>query len=636
MVIVLLLAFCLLVLCFTSRGGQERSVHAWIKGTLVWCGCLLFHIEILSAFNMVKWWTVFVFWAAVDLFLLIWLLKKSRIFKTQILWGRLYNAVVGHKLFTIVFGLMFVYAILTVPYNWDSMTYHLPRIIHWVQNQSVTHYATHNVKQVANPAFHEFICMDIYLLMNNSDIFFNLVQCASFFTNAWIIYEIALKLGCSNKFCRMGVLLFCSMPISFGEALTTQNDHLTGMFLLFFVYYLLDFLKRDVKICDIEKKYSKCIVMAACVGYGYSTKPTVCMGMLFLAFVLLYFCIVRKDSIKILVKLMVMALIVISILILPEMFRNIETFGAIFPSNTGSRQLVGTLNPKYLFINGLKNFSFNLPTIYITNSHIILKNFVCFIAKLLKVDINDPSISEDGREFSLGEALTFGHDTALNSTILIVAVFCLIWCLYRRKKANRDRKTYTYLVMLLFAVCCTFIRWEPFVSRYMLPYLALMCPMASIWIEDISENAKNECLKKASYIVVSWLGITGVLMLFSYHGNIIIKQKVSRPEGYFTNRTYIREEYISAVDTVIESGARNIGLMMGGEYEYPIQYMLKETAERIEDVGVGNDTKKYADSSFIPECIIASKDLGESLDLRNRKYKKILSGENINVYNIEY
>ena len=87
-----------------------------------------------------------------------------------------------------------------VPYNWDSLTYHLPRIMHWVQNKSVAHYATNIDRQIASPPLAEFINLHIYLLMGKKDVAFNLLQCMSFGFCIVLTVAIAKKLGCNIFF----------------------------------------------------------------------------------------------------------------------------------------------------------------------------------------------------------------------------------------------------------------------------------------------------------------------------------------------------------------------------------------------------------------------------------------------------
>lgn len=121
-------------------------------------------------------------------------------------------------------------------------------------------------------------------------------------------------------------------------------------------------------------------------------------------------------------------------------------------------------------------------------------------------------------------------------------------------------------------------------------------------------------------------------MLFSYHVDIALKQGRSRSEGYFTNRREILEGYQQACDKVEETGAERIGLKTGEDaYQYPVYYMLKNSVERIENIMVGNETAKYEDVAYIPECILATDDLGPVVEYHGNLYNKLTEGS-LSVY----
>lgn len=424
------------------------------------------------------------------------------------------------------------------------------------------------------------------------------------------------------------------MPIAFGEALTTQNDNLACVFFLAFVYYLMDIWDVCKKLKADRTTLSKTVVMSACIGFGYLTKPSVSVGMMFLAIILLVICVIRKDSLSVLMKLLSAAIPVMVAIIIPEALRNIQTFDAAFPSITGPRQLVGTLNLRYLFVNGVKNLSFNLPTKYIINSDKMLVRAVCAIASMMRVDINDASIAEDGRIFMLNAANDMGHDTAVNATILYVSLFCFFWFMYRRKNVDRKWRFYTIVSTFLFAAMCVIIRWEPFMTRYMIPYLALLCPMAAVWLEDICLNAKNAVLRNFSVPVIWWLGITGIVTLVSYHATIVSEQNISRPHGYFSNYyADYDQEYSQACELAEYAGANLIGLKLGeDDYEYPIRYMLKHSTRQIKHVMVDNVTGKYEDAEYVPDCILSSSDLGAVVEYHGSMYGKYQEWKSITVY----
>ena len=66
-------------------------------------------------------------------------------------------------------------ALLTATTNWDSLTYHLPRILHWIQQGSVDHYPTNIIRQIDLAPWSSFAMANLYLLQG-SDRWISLVQ----------------------------------------------------------------------------------------------------------------------------------------------------------------------------------------------------------------------------------------------------------------------------------------------------------------------------------------------------------------------------------------------------------------------------------------------------------------------------
>lgn len=622
-IIIMAISFLMLFFCFLRK--DRKYIEAWMMAVLCWCSVLFLKTELLSCAYLMNRWSVFAFWLLASGIAGAVIYKTGKYALVKKALSDCGSTIRKNKFFTFVFLLTAILAIVTVPYNWDSMTYHLPRVAYWAENHSVAHYATTIYRQVGNPPLHEFISLDVYLLMGKKDYLLNCIQCGAFLTNAWMVCEIAKKLGCSAKASKVGMLLYCSTPIAFAEALTTQNDNLACLFLLFFVYELLDFLQRDRKIADSRENYGKCMRLAACVGLGYLTKPTVSMGMAVLAVVLLVMCILRRDSVKTLVKLVLVTLPIMAILILPETFRNMDTYDAVYPSSTGASQLVSTLDPGYLFINGVKNYIYNFPNIYVENGNTFLEKGVNFLARKLHVDINAECISEGGGQFQLRSATSYGHDTAVNATLLIFFTISLLWCLYRRRVKGLP-KVYSYCTALLFICLCVFMRWNPYVTRYMLPYLALMCPMVAVWCEDMSLHAKSPLLRESALSVVGWMGILGLITMFSYHGEVVKEQHMRRPEGYFTNRygAELSDEYRQVCNAVVDNNDKYIGLLLNGDaYEYPMQYLLQGKVEKMQHIMVDNPTAKYEDPQFDPDGIIATENWGDTIIYKDRTYTLI-------------
>lgn len=503
--------------------------------------------------------------------------------------------------FTFLFGI-FILAITTVPYNWDSMTYHLPRITQWAQNQSVAHYATHDIRQLTSPVLAEFINLHVYILSENKDNLLNMLQYTSFVTNSVLVYAITKKLDVDNKWSYISWLLFVSMPIAFGEAVSTQVDHFSTLWLLIFVYFILDLLKNKESLSVTKENGFMVITLSCCIAYGYLAKPSVLFAMLFFAIWLLIASIRRRDKIKDVLCLLFLSLLIMGVILTPEILRNLRTFGSVSAPVAGARQLVGTLKPHYLLVNGLKNFSMNLSNEYI-NWGGIIEHGIHWVAYILGVNIDDSAIAEDGVQYFFPAAPKYGHDTALNPVLMIAFIIAILWfVVHAWKKRKIDyRDVYVLVVTCSYLIFCLLLRWEPYVTRYMLSYLALLCPVIPLCLANIQRRK----IAEYAVVILCFVSALEMIAMFQYHYDITKWQK-GREEGiskYFAVCEGA-QQYEQLEEFIRNAEYDTLGIYVRvGTYEYPIWTI--EGNHHLDPVFVDNESIIYADKTFIPEAIVS-------------------------------
>ena len=598
--IVLSMILLALIIYKKNKDFITSLIYAILSNSL-----LLYVItELLSINNNLNNEIVTTLWIIINLLYLIILLLINRHLQIKDITNKIKDFLKEKYILKIVFSGLFLLIILiaikTVPYNYDSMTYHLPRIMHWVQNGSVAHYTTNIIRQITSSPFAEFINLHIYLIYGN-DVFFNLPQCLCFIINALLVYNICKKINISEKWCYIAMLLFIATPIAFCEAFSTQNDNVSAMFVLLFVYLILDFMNKEIKLQMDKNSIVKLIMVGITLGLGYLTKPSIAFIIVVFLIYLLAVCIRRKDKIKNVAFSTMLVAIVAFIIITPELSRNIKTFNRYSDPSAGKRQIVGTLKPNYLFINFLKNVTFNFPTKYIGNSEDIIYKGVIKVANLANVNIDDESISENGSKYQLNSP-NYGHDTAINPIVvwtLLGAIILGIW--FRLKQKEKTFNYMFWLSTLSFMFLMIALRWEIYETRYEIAYLALLI-IASVTIFDkIKDNYKQVTTMIEGTLV--FLSITGIISMTFYNMNITIHQQ-ERPNGY-NEVFYIRNIYDPMCNEIIKNNYSSIGLKFGEcDNEYYLWVLLKDYDIKIEHIDVNNNSNMYSNKEFIPDAII--------------------------------
>lgn len=615
-------------------GKEKDNVARYIDAVAIWMLYCFLITETLSVFHLISITSLRICWFGFDIVVAGCFLLSCRKHEKRFLAGGKDRI---RKIIPLVFFMLVMLglALKTMPYNWDSMTYHMPRVFHWLQNGSVAHYATNIGRQVASPVLGAYVNLHVYALAGGNDLFVNLLQSVSYLSSGILVYAIAGKIGCSTKYCLIAGMLFYSMPIAFAESFTTQVDNFACFWMLCFVYLLLGFLNMGEKIEISYRTTWRIVILSLSVAFGYLTKPSIGFGMLIMLLWLLITVIRRRDKMFPLAIYFVLAGVVIACIVIPEFLRNLETYHALASAGTGQRQLIGSGHWRYVTVNFVKNFTYNMPTVWIFDSTNLIWKYVLRFSRFLGVDIDDPVISEDGREFQVRDPQNYGNSTAVNPVLTWLLVGCIIlFVFYNCRKKWKDIKNQYFVMACISFLCfCAVLRWEPFVSRYMISYFAVLCPALAGQMELFFGNSaiKKSKIERSVVPIICFLCCTEMLGMSYYHGKIAFEQ--SKSNGYFVTRRELTESYGKLADMLEQRGYSNIGLVTGGDsYEYPIIAMI-ENYGRIEHVNVENETGKYEDLGFIPDIIIAlNYDGPDYIVCHGQEYKQIeWLGEEVSV-----
>ena len=201
---------------------KKSRTQSFCYASIFWSVCLFIITEGLSLFNAVNGKMLFASWSVVIFTeILISIKQKYRIQNVVVqsfqdikrYWSSLET--ISKALFvtiiisTIITGIL---AVITVPNNWDSMTYHLSRIAFWQEHGNVNYYATNIPRQLFSPVFAEYINLHVMSICRG-DLYVNLLQTISGIGVLVLVYSSARALNISRKLRLFAVVLVQGMNI---------------------------------------------------------------------------------------------------------------------------------------------------------------------------------------------------------------------------------------------------------------------------------------------------------------------------------------------------------------------------------------------------------------------------------------
>ncbi|MCR5418173.1 MAG: hypothetical protein K6E84_04585 [Lachnospiraceae bacterium] len=291
-------------------------------------------------------------------------------------------------------------ALFNVPYNYDSMTYHLARIGYWIDNGSVSYYLTNIDRQLYSPVLSEYNLLFMYLL-GGSDILLNLQQFVSMVMSAYLISVILERLGTGRVFRLFAILVYLSMPLTMSQAITTQNDLSAGLWYLIFVYEVIRF--PDVAGEQTPASFKETLLsgarIGAAVGFAFLMKVSVCASMVWFLPWILILCIRKKVTFGKLAEAVGTATLTMLCVMAETLIRTYRATGALMSSATGDNIMVATKNVKYIVVNIMKNYSLLITQHFLTGLNGFVYRLAISAGRILGVEVNNIAISFHGFDF---------------------------------------------------------------------------------------------------------------------------------------------------------------------------------------------------------------------------------------------
>jgi hypothetical protein len=234
------LAGALVIYSRTSRWLTLRE--SFLVSTVLAAVWLVLGIEILSLAHAIRFWPILLWWL-VPLAGLVGPLLRSR--RSWPRWPRL--RIFDYSLLAAVIFLLgwsFLQAIFSPPNNVDSQEYHLQRQVFWLQQGSVSHFPTSNLRQVAMPPLTEYAGLTL-MVLSGGDRYHNLVQWLALLLSLFAVSLSTRRFNRSATAQLLACLWVATIPLALLQASTTKNDVVVLMGICLLTYWVLLLDKRS-------------------------------------------------------------------------------------------------------------------------------------------------------------------------------------------------------------------------------------------------------------------------------------------------------------------------------------------------------------------------------------------------------
>lgn len=500
-------------------------------------------------------------------------------------------------------------AAISAPNNYDSQTYHLPRIEHWVQQRDVDFFPTRIHRQLTMAPGAEYLLLHLRLLTGGNALY-NLLQYSAGIGCALVASRIAGQFGGSSRAQVLAAFVFGTAPMVALESTSTQTDLVVAAWTACVATLVLDGLRRRARAVDVA-------MLGLATGLTGLTKEN---GLLAAGPLLVIWGVaqLRQDALAArratrearpgrapaavrlgaplrTVGATVAILVLATAVAGPFLFRIDSTYGNLLgPDYLRDSISMQRHDPPSILINALRVGHTALDTPIASLNDAVAQG-IEGLSRDLGVDPEDPRITFAHTTFPVTSWMP-DEDKAsfpVQAILVLLGAGFLLVRPGRRVPAGLvwPVRAYTAAWWLSLILYVSTIKWQPWGNRLIMYLLALGAPLAGLWLDSLfrPRGITDEPTPRygrgrrvAAGVAVAALvagGCAGGLAVgYGWPRRLVGTGSVFTDgdmKSLFQRRPQWRADYEWAAAAVRASGAKRVGLVQNQDtWEYPWWLLL--------------------------------------------------------------
>ncbi|MET7747969.1 hypothetical protein [Micromonospora sp. NPDC005367] len=501
-----------------------------------------------------------------------------------------------------------VVALLAEPNNFDSQTYHLPKVERWVLQGGLEFWPTAIHRQVTIPPGAEYLLLHLRLL-TGGDGLYNLVQWGAGVLCLLAAARIAAQLGGGRRAQLLTAFILATTPMVVLQATSTQTDLVVAAWVACAATLALDGLHRRTGLGTL-------LGLGAATGLTAVTKTSglIGVGPLLVLWGLAQLRLTRRPEaarsgvvdaahpparpvgVARTVGASALILLVAATVVGPFLARVTVEFGhPLGPPRLRESIPMERHDPLAILVNGLRiaHTAFDTPLAPVRSATAAA---IINGAEAVGVDPQDREITF-GRENFPEPSWYPDEDRVAFPLAGALALLGAVFALARPGRISPERagslRGYAAVVAATVVLHVAMIKWQPWGNRLLLYALVMAVPLAGVWLDAVFRRrvgsagapGRRSIAVLAAVTVLATSALAGVLAVsYGFPRRLVGSGSVFTTGEWdtrFLRRPQWTDEFRWAAEAVRDSGARRIGLVeQNDNWEYPWWLLLRDADGR--------------------------------------------------------